>query len=110
MNLTCAKASSEAKRTSRIVSYLINRNGCVAEEEELEEFMTRLLHHRAEFSACGMFTLDRPLILVVAATITTYLVVMIQFLIANDSGESKTVSKGNLSITPSFPITNNSIE
>ncbi|XP_025263750.1 gustatory receptor for sugar taste 43a isoform X2 [Camponotus floridanus] len=38
-----------------------------------------LLHCPLEFSACGLFTLDRSLVTSIAGAVTTYLVILIQF-------------------------------
>ncbi|KAM0728547.1 Gustatory receptor for sugar taste 43a [Formica fusca] len=38
-----------------------------------------LLHRSLEFSACGLFTLDRTLVTSIAGAVTTYLVILIQF-------------------------------
>ncbi|XP_039279976.1 gustatory receptor for sugar taste 43a isoform X3 [Nilaparvata lugens] len=52
---------------------------CAATSSELETFALQLTHHRAEYSAYGMFKLDLPVITSIAGAVTTYLVILIQF-------------------------------
>ncbi|XP_025263752.1 gustatory receptor for sugar taste 43a-like isoform X2 [Camponotus floridanus] len=44
-----------------------------------------LLHCPLEFSACGLFTLDRSLVTSIAGAVTTYLVILIQFQKENET-------------------------
>jgi len=53
--------------------------------KQLEIFSLQLLHRPLEFSACGLFTLDRTLITSIAGAVTTYLVILLQFQKEDDS-------------------------
>ncbi|XP_039279977.1 gustatory receptor for sugar taste 43a isoform X4 [Nilaparvata lugens] len=77
--LPCAATSSEANNTSKIVCKLLNRNFTQGTRQQLETFALQLTHHRAEYSAYGMFKLDLPVITSIAGAVTTYLVILIQF-------------------------------
>ncbi|RZF44331.1 hypothetical protein LSTR_LSTR006881 [Laodelphax striatellus] len=77
--LPCAATSNEANVTSKIVCKLLNRHLTQATRQQLETFALQLTHHRAEFSAYGMFKLDLPVITSIAGAVTTYLVILIQF-------------------------------
>ncbi|XP_050492519.1 gustatory receptor for sugar taste 43a-like isoform X3 [Bombus huntii] len=70
---------AEGKRTATLVSQLLS---CCFEADvrrELEIFSLQLLHRPLEFSACGLFSLDRNLITSIAGVITTYLVILVQY-------------------------------
>lgn len=69
----------QGKRTAALVSQLLS---CCFEADarrELEIFSLQLLHRPLEFSACGLFSLDRNLITSIAGVITTYLVILVQY-------------------------------
>ncbi|XP_050597291.1 gustatory receptor for sugar taste 43a-like [Bombus affinis] len=70
---------AEGKKTAALVSQLLS---CCFEADarrELEIFSLQLLHRPLEFSACGLFSLDRNLITSIAGVITTYLVILVQY-------------------------------
>lgn len=54
----------------------------------LEHFSLQLLHQKIQFSAFGFFNLDFTLLYTFAASITTYLVVLIQFYISEQRGKA----------------------
>ncbi|XP_014476530.1 PREDICTED: gustatory receptor for sugar taste 43a-like [Dinoponera quadriceps] len=72
-------ATTEGKRTAVLVSQLLSANHDKEIRMQLEIFSLQLLHRPLEFSACGLFTLDRGLVTSIAGAVTTYLVILIQF-------------------------------
>ncbi|XP_032676527.1 gustatory receptor for sugar taste 43a-like isoform X2 [Odontomachus brunneus] len=84
-------ATIEGKRTAILVSQLLSMRHDKENRTQLEIFSLQLLHRPLEFSACGLFTLDRGLVTSIAGAVTTYLVILIQFQKEDDS-------KGNFDI------------
>ncbi|XP_017756033.1 PREDICTED: gustatory receptor for sugar taste 43a-like [Eufriesea mexicana] len=76
---------AEGKRTAVLVSQLLSCSFEANARRELEIFSLQLLHRPLEFSACGLFSLDRNLITSIAGVVTTYLVILIQFQNADDT-------------------------
>ncbi|XP_029665838.1 gustatory receptor for sugar taste 43a-like isoform X1 [Formica exsecta] len=69
----------QGKKTAVLVSQLLSANHDREGTKQLEIFSLQLLHRSLEFSACGLFTLDRTLVTSIAGAVTTYLVILIQF-------------------------------
>ncbi|XP_067207482.1 gustatory receptor for sugar taste 43a isoform X3 [Linepithema humile] len=69
----------QGKKTAVLVSQLLSANHDKEGRKQLEIFSLQLLHRPLEFSACGLFTLDRTLVTSIAGAVTTYLVILIQF-------------------------------
>ncbi|CAK9815994.1 Gustatory receptor for sugar taste 43a [Anthophora plagiata] len=76
---------AEGKRTAILVSQLLSRSFEANARRELEIFSLQLLHRPLEFTACGLFPLDRTLITSIAGAVTTYLVILIQFQNADET-------------------------
>nr|ALG36128.1 gustatory receptor 4 [Sclerodermus sp. MQW-2015] len=53
---------TKAKRTAILVSQLLSSNPDSDAQKQLEIFSLQLLQRPLEFSACGLFSLDRPLV------------------------------------------------
>ncbi|XP_072745373.1 gustatory receptor for sugar taste 43a-like [Anoplolepis gracilipes] len=69
----------QAKKTAVLVSQLLFASHDRKGMKELEIFLLQLIHRPLEFTACGLFTLDRTLLTSIVSTVTTYLVILIQF-------------------------------
>ncbi|XP_003701221.2 gustatory receptor for sugar taste 43a isoform X2 [Megachile rotundata] len=78
-------AVAEGKKTAILVSRLLSSSFETEVRRELEIFSLQLLHRPLEFSACGLFPVDRTLITSIAGVVTTYLVILIQFQNADDT-------------------------
>jgi hypothetical protein len=77
--VSCHAASSEASRTSRIVQRLLSQRPIRADTlTELQLFSQQLWNIDLRFTAFGFFTLNLNLLCSVAATATTYIVVLLQ--------------------------------
>ncbi|KAK9295232.1 hypothetical protein QLX08_010378 [Tetragonisca angustula] len=70
---------AEGKRTATLVSQLLSCSFDADTRRELEIFSLQLLHRPLEFSACGLFSLDRNLITSIAGAVTTNLVILVQY-------------------------------
>ncbi|XP_067005900.1 gustatory receptor for sugar taste 43a-like [Anabrus simplex] len=75
----CSATCNEARRTGTLVAQLLNNCHDSSIKKQLETFALQLIHQRVEFSACGFYTLNFPLIASIAGSVTTYLVILIQF-------------------------------
>ncbi|XP_029179006.1 gustatory receptor for sugar taste 43a-like [Nylanderia fulva] len=75
----------QGKKTAVLVSQLLSANHDREGTKQLEIFSLQLLHRPLEFSACGLFTLDRSLVTSIAGAVTTYLVILMQFQQADDT-------------------------
>ncbi|XP_047115974.1 putative gustatory receptor 28b, partial [Schistocerca piceifrons] len=71
----------EASRTQHLVTKLqmLPFPAGSGVQEELQLFAEQLTHSPIHYSATGFFTLDVPLLKSIAAAVTTYLVILIQF-------------------------------
>ncbi|XP_029179003.1 gustatory receptor for sugar taste 43a-like, partial [Nylanderia fulva] len=69
----------QGKKTAILISQLLTVSHDREGTKQLEIFSLQLLHRPLEFSACGLFTLDRTLVTSIAGAVTTYLVILIQF-------------------------------
>ncbi|EFN67318.1 Putative gustatory receptor 28b [Camponotus floridanus] len=81
----------DGKKTAVLVSQLLSMDHDREGTKQLEIFSLQLLHRPLEFTACGLFTLDRTLITSLAGAVTTYLVIIIQF-------QKEDNTKGNFDI------------
>ncbi|KAF7994875.1 hypothetical protein HCN44_004347 [Aphidius gifuensis] len=61
--------------------------------KQLEYFSLQLIHRPLDFSACGLFSLDRGLVTSMAGAVTTYLVILIQFQKADDTKDTSNMLK-----------------
>ncbi|GLG96737.1 Putative gustatory receptor 28b, partial [Gryllus bimaculatus] len=75
-----------ASKTGVLVSQLLSTGFDSEVKKQLELFALQLVHRRVEISACGFCTVDFPLIASIAGSVTTYLVILIQF---QDSDQDK---------------------
>ncbi|XP_011265175.3 gustatory receptor for sugar taste 43a [Camponotus floridanus] len=75
----------KGKKTAVLISRLLSVNDNKEGTKQLEIFSLQLLHRPLEFSACGLFVLDRTLVTSLAGAVTTYLVIIMQFQKENDT-------------------------
>ncbi|XP_043468792.1 gustatory receptor for sugar taste 43a-like [Leptopilina heterotoma] len=79
INTTCARVSAEARKTRNILYELKNSNKDKEIIEEIEEFGLQLTQRPLAFTACGLSSLDYDFVRRFIASVTTYLVLLIQF-------------------------------
>ncbi|XP_012270798.1 gustatory receptor for sugar taste 43a [Orussus abietinus] len=89
----CYVACTESKATAVLVSQLLSTNWDPESRKQLEVFSLQLLHRPLDFSACGLFSVDRALVTSIAGAVTTYLVILIQFQKADDTKDATDVLK-----------------
>ncbi|XP_034948469.1 gustatory receptor for sugar taste 43a-like [Chelonus insularis] len=84
----CYATTKESKNTAVLISQLLTYSWQPDVRKQLEIFSLQLLHRPLNFSACGLFSLDRALVTSMAGAVTTYLVILIQFQKADDSKDN----------------------
>ncbi|XP_063988153.1 gustatory receptor for sugar taste 43a-like isoform X3 [Diachasmimorpha longicaudata] len=89
----CYATTTESKRTAVLVSQLLTYHWEPYVRKQLELFSLQLLHRPLDFTACGLFSLDRALITSMAGAVTTYLVILIQFQKADDTKDANNMLK-----------------
>ncbi|XP_046683316.1 uncharacterized protein LOC124369369 [Homalodisca vitripennis] len=68
-----------ADETSPIICKLINKDLDAGLKRQLDSFLLQLAFQNVEFCAKGGFKVNRKMLTTMAATVTTYLVILIQF-------------------------------
>ncbi|KAJ9591906.1 hypothetical protein L9F63_001508 [Diploptera punctata] len=79
----CAFTSQEANRSGVYVHNILRETTQASTKRELKEFSLQLLHRKLQFTACDFFALDFTLLHSMVSAVTTYLVIVIQFHLAN---------------------------
>ncbi|KAG5322754.1 GR28B protein, partial [Acromyrmex heyeri] len=87
----CETGKNEAIRISTIIHDVLNSIKNVQIKDELNLFSLQILHCNNAFSAKGL-TIDATLITVMVSSISTYLLILIQFLILTHSCDSKAIN------------------
>ncbi|XP_058800704.1 gustatory receptor for sugar taste 43a-like [Phymastichus coffea] len=85
----CYMVSVKARTTGALVSRALAANCDPQAKKQLEIFSVQLLQRPVEFTACGLFYLDRGLMTSIAGSVTTYLVILVQFQNADDTKGTK---------------------
>ncbi|XP_023247385.1 uncharacterized protein LOC106645075 [Copidosoma floridanum] len=89
LHASVLEVCQEVDQTGLIVHQLIRNalNGALL--KELNEFSTYLLHVKIKFSAWGFFDLDGSLVQSIISSVTTYLVILIQFQMSSPNDHGK---------------------
>jgi hypothetical protein len=77
---SCHSTSQHANRTAVVVHKLLVAQ-CLHPETtaELQLFSQQLLHRKAHFSVCGFFPIDCTLLYSMAGSISTYIIILLQY-------------------------------
>ncbi|XP_048510242.1 putative gustatory receptor 28b [Athalia rosae] len=76
----CSLAEHEAWLTGKIIHKLnVSETDTPLLNKVIQEFSLQLQYEKLEFTGAGLFRLDPTLIRSIAGTVTTYLIVLIQF-------------------------------
>ncbi|XP_033223109.1 gustatory receptor for sugar taste 43a-like [Belonocnema kinseyi] len=89
----CYWSCVQAKETGVIISELLTLKWDIEIRKQLEIFSLQMLHRPLEFSACGLFIMDRTLVTSIAGAVTTYLVILIQFQSGDDDDNQNVALK-----------------
>nr|ALG36126.1 gustatory receptor 2 [Sclerodermus sp. MQW-2015] len=79
INHVCAKTSAEAANTGDIICELYEPSTSKEFRAEIRDFTLQLIQNPLTFTASGFFNLDYTFIHGVIGSVTTYLVILIQF-------------------------------
>ncbi|XP_055632637.1 putative gustatory receptor 28b [Toxorhynchites rutilus septentrionalis] len=79
----------QSNKTSEILQRFNGLNMDARLQQSMEIFLIQLMHHPIKFTACGMFTLDYSMLFSIITSATSYLIILIQFELANSSSCSK---------------------
>lgn len=80
VTVSCHGASKQANHTAVLVHKLLVVQSAYPEiTAELQHFSQQLLHRKLRFSACGFFSIDFTLLYSMAGSVTTYLVILLQY-------------------------------
>ncbi|XP_026465012.1 putative gustatory receptor 28b [Ctenocephalides felis] len=76
--VSCHRASKEAARTGVLLHRMRNRHQSRV-KEVIEMWSLQLLHQKLGYTAGGLFSIDMTLVYSIIGSMTTYLVILIQF-------------------------------
>jgi hypothetical protein len=80
LTASCHGASEQANRAAVLVHKLLVVQSLYPETRaELQLFSEQLLHHKVRFSACGFFPIDFTLLYSMAGSVTTYIIILLQY-------------------------------
>nr|WKF45109.1 gustatory receptor 1 [Podabrus annulatus] len=77
--IPCNITTMEAQKTGVEVHRLMMNSKESFIREKLLVFSQQIFHCPVEFSACGLFLIDAPLLFMIVSAVTTYLIIMLQF-------------------------------
>ncbi|XP_022904943.2 putative gustatory receptor 28b [Onthophagus taurus] len=86
---TTSRICDEANRCPKILHAIRNKTADSKLHETIEMYSLQMYHNRLQFDVCGLFSLDYTLLYTIVASVTTHLVILIQF----NSGQHQSVSK-----------------
>uniref|UniRef100_A0A182MYX2 Gustatory receptor n=1 Tax=Anopheles dirus TaxID=7168 RepID=A0A182MYX2_9DIPT len=76
---TCGKTRDESRKTQKLLLRLNLTPMDHKLKQSIEVFALQTMHQPLEFTACRMFTLDYTVLFSIAASVTNYLIILIQF-------------------------------
>ncbi|XP_037927710.1 putative gustatory receptor 28b [Teleopsis dalmanni] len=85
------RAIKKSKKTGGIVHSLLNKAKTPEVKEKLQQFSMQLLHLKINFTAAGLFNIDRTLYFTISGALTTYLIILLQFTSTAPNGQQMAV-------------------
>ncbi|KAL7742116.1 hypothetical protein ACLKA6_018360 [Drosophila palustris] len=82
------RAIKKSEKTGGIVHSLLNRTKSAEVREKLQQFSMQLMHLKINFTAAGLFNIDRTLYFTISGALTTYLIILLQFTSNSPSNEN----------------------
>ncbi|XP_017004590.2 putative gustatory receptor 28b isoform X5 [Drosophila takahashii] len=73
------RAIKKSEKTGGIVHSLLNKTKSAEVKEKLQQFSMQLMHLKINFTAAGLFNIDRTLYFTISGALTTYLIILLQF-------------------------------
>ncbi|XP_029708535.1 RING finger and CHY zinc finger domain-containing protein 1 isoform X3 [Aedes albopictus] len=78
------KDCHKSNKTSEILHRYNSLHMDAQLKQTVEMFLIQLMHHPIKFTACGMFTLDYSVLFSIITSATSYLIILIQFELADN--------------------------
>ncbi|XP_011880407.1 PREDICTED: putative gustatory receptor 28a [Vollenhovia emeryi] len=88
---TCETCKNQAYQIRTTIHDLLNNTNDEEIKDELHLFSLQILHHKGIFSTKG-FPVDATLLAAMVGSVTTYMLILIQFLIISHSCDKKSIS------------------
>ncbi|XP_032294482.1 putative gustatory receptor 28b isoform X1 [Drosophila virilis] len=82
------RAIKKSEKTGGIVHSLLNKTKSPEVRDKLQQFSMQLMHLKINFTAAGLFNIDRTLYFTISGALTTYLIILLQFTSNSPSNES----------------------
>ncbi|TDG48573.1 hypothetical protein AWZ03_004902 [Drosophila navojoa] len=82
------RAIKKSEKTGAIVHSLLNKTKSAEVREKLQQFSMQLMHLKINFTAAGLFNIDRTLYFTISGALTTYLIILLQFTSNSPSSEN----------------------
>ncbi|XP_030384477.1 putative gustatory receptor 28b [Scaptodrosophila lebanonensis] len=73
------RAIKKSEKTGGIVHSLLNKAKSPEVKEKLQQFSMQIMHLKINFTAAGLFNIDRTLYFTISGALTTYLIILLQF-------------------------------
>ncbi|XP_037926896.1 putative gustatory receptor 28b isoform X4 [Hermetia illucens] len=100
MNIhVCSKASKAMANTGPLLHNIQSLSDNRSVFQTAQMFSLQILHRNISFTAAGFFNLDYKLITSIVAAVTTYLVIIIQFHLANQQSLNLAAAGSRLNLT-----------
>ncbi|XP_014208041.1 putative gustatory receptor 28b [Copidosoma floridanum] len=94
MSTYITRVTEEMEKTGMIIHRLTRTTANTQILQELQDFSLHLLHVRVKFTAWELFTLDGTLVQSIFSSITTYLVILVQFKLSSVAKLQEKVNTG----------------
>ncbi|XP_034667793.1 putative gustatory receptor 28b [Drosophila subobscura] len=88
------RAIKKSEKTGGIVHSLMNKTKCPEVKAKLQQFSMQLMHLKINFTAAGLFNIDRTLYFTISGALTTYLIILLQFT-SNSPSNANANGNGN---------------
>ncbi|XP_032591702.2 putative gustatory receptor 28b [Drosophila grimshawi] len=82
------RAIKKSEKTGPIVHSLLNKAKSAEVRRKLQQFSMQLMHLKINFTAAGLFNIDRSLYFTISGALTTYLIILLQFTTSSPSNEN----------------------
>ncbi|XP_055837208.1 putative gustatory receptor 28b isoform X2 [Episyrphus balteatus] len=82
------RAIKKSEKTGGIIHGLLNKAKNPDVKEKLQQFSMQLMHLKINFTAAGLFNIDRTLYFTISGALTTYLIILLQFTSSTPNGSA----------------------
>uniref|UniRef100_A0A1S4KKK6 Gustatory receptor n=1 Tax=Culex quinquefasciatus TaxID=7176 RepID=A0A1S4KKK6_CULQU len=82
----CSHIYEQLNSTSNLL-HRFNPNGDLKLKRRIDMLQVQMMHNPIRFTACGMYTLDFSVLFLIVASVMSYLIILVQFEVANNCGQ-----------------------